>query len=97
MERHTVAVARHRDIAAVAIHARSRKHVSPVYGHPPRLVDRGGVAVIEIAIGFPAPPNPTSVGGAHRHTAYADPPDRADRAVTHFQTALVETAHASDT
>src|SRR3546814_11730183 len=86
MERHTVAVARHRDIGAVAIHARCRKHVSPVYGHPLRLVDRGGVAVNAVAIGFRVERNRPSVFGAHHHTAFAAPSSRADRAVIYVLT-----------
>src|SRR3546814_16533275 len=95
MERHTVAVARHRDIGAVAIHARCRKHVSPVYGHPLRLVDRGGVAVIEVAIGFRVDRNRSYVVGAHRHTSFAYPLDLSVRAVLFFQTAAVAPEHAA--
>src|SRR3546814_13827769 len=93
MERHTVAVARHRDIGAVAIHARCRKHASPVYGHPLRLVDRGGVAVIEVAIGFRVERNRSSVVGAPRNTAFDDPLATAESAVLTFQTSLCAQEH----
>jgi hypothetical protein len=50
MEIDAVAVPRQRDIGRVAIKPRCRQHMRAIDGHALRLVDRGGVAMIDVGI-----------------------------------------------
>src|SRR3546814_9635410 len=97
MERHAVTMTRQRDIGTVTIHARRRQHMRPVHRHALRLVDRGGIAMIEIAIVFDVKRDIAPVIGTHRHALLADPLDRPERAIFHLQTALVRSEeHTSE-
>src|SRR3546814_17799773 len=60
-------VARERDIGRMAVHAGSCEHMDPVDGHALRLVDRGGVAIIDMGIVFCVKGDAAPVVGASSH------------------------------
>src|SRR3546814_15330235 len=61
--------------------------------HALRLVDRRRIAMIEVAVILDVERDAAPVVGAHRHTLIADALDRPERAVLHFQAALVAQEH----
>ena len=50
MKRDSLAMARERHIGGMTIETRCREHMHPIDGHALRLVNGGGVAVIEMGI-----------------------------------------------
>src|SRR3546814_955451 len=50
VKRHALAVTRHPDIGSMPVHPRRGEHMRPVHGHSLRLVDRGGVAMIDMGV-----------------------------------------------
>jgi hypothetical protein len=67
MQGHAVAVARQRDIGSVAVHARRGQHMGPVHRHALRLVDRGGIAMIDVGIVLGVEGDAAAIVGAHGH------------------------------
>src|SRR3546814_14436458 len=65
----------------------------PIHRHALRLVDRGGIAMIEVAIVFDVERDTAPVVGTHRHVAFADTFDRPKRAVLDLQAALIAQEH----
>src|SRR3546814_8620662 len=52
VKRQALAVTRHPDIGSMPVHPRRGGHMRPVHGHSLRLVDRGGVAMIDMGVIF---------------------------------------------
>ena len=77
MQRQPVAVARHGDIGGMAIHARRGQHMGAVHRHALRLVDRGGVAMIDMGVILHVKSDLAAIVGAHRHALGAGHRDRA--------------------
>ena len=50
IERHVLTMTGHRHIGQMAVEREGCEHLHPVDGRPLRLVDRGGVAVVDIAV-----------------------------------------------
>src|SRR3546814_6127332 len=67
--------------------------MAPFDRHALRLVDRRRIAMIEFAVILDVERDAAPVVGAHRHTLIADALDRPERAVLHFQAALVAQEH----
>jgi hypothetical protein len=64
-----------------------------VHRHALRLVDRGGIAVIDVGIVLGVEGDAAAIVGAHGHALRADLLDRAERAVLDAQPALVAQEH----
>ncbi len=93
MEIDTITVARHRDVGAVPIHPRCRQHLHPIDCHALRLVDRGGVAMIDMGVILEVKGDATPVIEHDGHSHPVDILNRAERAVLHAQIALVAEEH----
>ncbi|CAA0093309.1 Uncharacterised protein [Starkeya nomas] len=64
-----------------------------VYGHALRLVDRGGIAVVDLVVVLQVERDIAPVVGADGHALGADLLDGAERAVLHAKAALVLQEH----
>ena len=65
----------------------------PVHGHALRLVDGGGIAVVEVAIILNIERYGTSIIRADGYMAFVHLLDAAQRPVLHLQAALIAQEH----
>jgi hypothetical protein len=93
MQGKAVTVAGHRDIGTVAVHARRRQHMRAVHGHALRLVDRGGIAMIDVRIILGVESDIAAIVGAHGHALRRHLLDGAECAVLDAQAPLVAQEH----
>ena len=87
------AMPRQRDIGGMSIEPRRCQHMDPVDGHTLRLVDRRGVAVIDVSIVLEVKGDRPPIIGAHAHAGGADVLDRPQRPVLHAKAAFVLEEH----
>ena len=93
MQLHAVAVPRQGDIAAVGIHAGRRQHMGAVYRHALCLVDRRGIAMVDLVVVLEVEAHGSAIVGLHGHGLRADLLDGAERAVLHAKATLVLQEH----
>jgi hypothetical protein len=89
MKLNAVTVTRQRDIGGVAVHAGSGEDMRLVHGHALCLVDRGGIAVIDMGIILDIEGDGAAVVRPHGDLLRVHLLDGAERAVLHVQAALV--------
>ena len=82
-------MARHGDIGCVTVHAGRGQHVGAVHGHALRLVDRGGVAVVEVRLVLQIEGDAASVLQPDGQALGRSLLQHAERAVLHAQRTLV--------
>jgi hypothetical protein len=89
MELHAVPMPRQRNIAAVLIHARCGEHMGAVHRNALRLVDRRGIAVIDMGIVFEIERNGPARVETHAHGVRADLFDGADAAILYIERTVI--------
>ncbi|MCY1170355.1 hypothetical protein D9M73_104230 [compost metagenome] len=77
----------------MAIEPRRREHMDAVDGYPLRLVDRGGVAVIDLVIVLDVERDRAPIVEHHRHACLREGLDGAERSILHAHAALVFQEH----
>ena len=83
MELHVITMPRHADIGAVAVHAGGGEDVGVIDGHALRLMESGGVAVIDRGIVLCVERDPRAAVEPNLHPLGRYLLDRAKRAVLH--------------
>ncbi len=87
------AVPRQPDIGPVAVHARRCQQLDLVHRHALCLVDRGGIAMIDMGVVLEVKRHRLAIIELHRHAQSADALDGTQRSVLHAERSFVLQEH----